>query len=49
MAAVQVAQESFEGALMLAGRFVVLALEFRVANVDLAVLAPVFRRGFPVF
>ena len=42
VAAVQIAQEALEGALVLGGGLMVLALEFGVAHVARAVLAPVF-------
>lgn len=46
---VQIAEGSFDSALMLAGRFVVGALELGIAHVDQAVLAPVLRCRLPVF
>ena len=49
MAAVEVAEEALDGALMFACGFVVLTLKFGVADVELAVFAVIFGGGFPVF
>ena len=49
MAAMQVPEEALDGALVLAGGFMVLFFDFGVADVGFAVFAPVFWGGFPVF